>query len=174
MTTVSVSPTYQTVTINRAPTLAIESSTNNIVSVGAITTVSITPTLQTLTIGQQPTLAIESAAYSVVSVGIQGPPGATGGVPVYLSAEKDGEVLEYNGLTDLWNNKAPDKSPVFTYAGGLLTRVDYASGNYKTLTYTAGVLAQLVYVLPGRTVTKVFSYGIDGSLVSISQSEVYN
>lgn len=93
---------------------------------------------------------------------------------VLLTSEKDGERLEYDGLTDLWKNKSPDKSPVFTYAAGLLTRVDYASGNYKTFTYTAGVLTQVVYVLPGRTVTKVFTYGIDGSLASISQSEVYN
>jgi hypothetical protein len=93
---------------------------------------------------------------------------------VLLTSEKDGDVLQYDGLTDLWKNKAPDKSPVFTYTAGLLTRVDYASGNYKTLAYTAGVLNQVVYVLPGRTVTKVFTYNLDGSLASISQSEVYN
>lgn len=93
---------------------------------------------------------------------------------VLLTSEKDGDVLEYDGLTDLWKNKTPDKSPTFTYTAGALTRVDYASGNYKLLTYTAGVLTQLQYILPGRTITKTFSYNGDGSLASISQSEVYN
>jgi hypothetical protein len=93
---------------------------------------------------------------------------------VSLVTSRDGQVLEYDGLTSLWKNKSPDKSPVFTYTSGLLTRVDYASGNYKLLTYTGSVLTQLVYVLPGRTVTKAFTYNLDGSLASISQSEVYN
>jgi hypothetical protein len=93
---------------------------------------------------------------------------------VLLSSEKDGERLEYDGLTDLWKNKAPDKSPVFTYTSGLLTRIDYAGGNYKTLTYSGSILTQTQYVLPGRTVTKAFTYNGDGSLALISQTEVYN
>lgn len=93
---------------------------------------------------------------------------------VLLTSEKDGERLEYDGLNDLWKNKAPDKSPAFTYTSGLLTRVDYASGNYKTLTYSGTVLTQTQYVLPGRTVTKVFTYNGDGSLAAVNQTEVYN
>ena len=93
---------------------------------------------------------------------------------VLLTAEKDGDVLEYDGLTDLWKNKAPDKSPVFTYTSGLVTRVDYASGAYKIFTYSGTTLTQLQYFLPGRTITKAFSYNIDGTLASINQTEVYN
>lgn len=93
---------------------------------------------------------------------------------VLLTSEKDGDVLEYDGLTDLWKNKAPDKSPVLSYTGGLLTRIDYVSGNYKTLTYSGSTLTQVQYILPGRTITKSFAYNIDGSLASISQTEVYN
>ena len=93
---------------------------------------------------------------------------------VLLTAEKDGDVLEYDGVADLWKNRAPDKSPVFTYAGGLLTRIDYASGNHKLFTYSGSQLTQLQYVLSGRTITKVFTYNLDGTLASISQTEVYN
>jgi hypothetical protein len=93
---------------------------------------------------------------------------------VLLSAEKDGDVLEYDGLTDLWKNKTPDKSPVLTYSSGLVSRIDYASGNYKLFTYSGTVLTQLQYVLPGRTITKTFSYNGDGTLAGITQTEVYN
>jgi len=93
---------------------------------------------------------------------------------VLLTSEKDGDVLEYDGLTDLWKNKAPDKSPIFTYSSGLVSRIDYASGSYKLFTYSGTVLTQLQYVLPGRTITKVFTYNGDGTLASIAQTEVYN
>lgn len=93
---------------------------------------------------------------------------------VLLTTEKDGDVLEYDGVAELWKNKAPDKSPVFTYVGGLLSRIDYASGNYKLFTYTGSQLTQLQYVLTGRTITKAFTYNLDGTLASISQTEVYN
>lgn len=93
---------------------------------------------------------------------------------VLISTPKDGEVLEYDGVADLWKNKSEDKSPVFTYSGGNLTRVDYASGNYKTLSYTGGQLTQLVYTLAGRTITKVFTYNLDGTLASVAQTETYN
>lgn len=94
---------------------------------------------------------------------------------VLISTPKDGDVLQYDGLTDLWKNgTGEDKSPTFTYTAGLVTRIDYTSGNYKTLSYTAGVLTQTVYVLSGRTITKNFSYNGDGTLASITQSETYN
>jgi len=94
---------------------------------------------------------------------------------VLFTTPKDGDVVQYDGLTQLWKNgSGGEKSPSFSYTAGLLTRVDYDGGNYKTLTYTAGVLTQVVYTLPGRTITKVFAYNPDGSLASINQSETYN
>jgi len=93
---------------------------------------------------------------------------------VLITSKKDGEVLTYDGLSDLWKNKAPDKSPTFTYSGGNLSRIDYSNGNYKTFTYSGSQLTQLVYVLAGRTITKVFTYNLDGTLASIAQTETYN
>jgi hypothetical protein len=57
-----------------------------------------------------------------------------------------------------------------TYTGGLLTRVDYDSGNYKTFTYTSGVLTQLDYVVGATTTRKTFNYNPDGTLSSITQT----
>lgn len=93
---------------------------------------------------------------------------------VLISTARDGDKVEYDGVANLWKNTKPDKSPSFTYTNGDLTRIDYASGNYKTFTYTAGVLTTVVYTLAGRTVTKTFAYNPDGTLASVTQSEVYN
>lgn len=92
---------------------------------------------------------------------------------VSLSTGKDGEMLVYDGVADVWKNAESEKSPVMTYSGGDLSRIDYASGNFKTFTYSGGNLSQLVYTLAGRTITKVFTYNIDGTLASITQTETY-
>jgi len=59
-------------------------------------------------------------------------------------------------------------SPTFTYAGGLLTSIAYASGQTKTFTYTNGILTRLDYVNDGVTIRKTFNY-TDGVLTSITQ-----
>lgn len=51
-----------------------------------------------------------------------------------------------------------------------MTRIDYDSGAYKTLTYTAGVLMQLDYVKGSITTRKTFAYNPDGTLASIIQT----
>lgn len=67
--------------------------------------------------------------------------------------------------------QAAEKDPAFTYSAGLLSRVDYASGAYKLLTYTAaGVLTQLDYVVGAVTMRKTFTYNPDGTLAAISQA----
>lgn len=64
-----------------------------------------------------------------------------------------------------------ESSPIFTYTDGLVTRVDYSSGNYKIFTYSSGVLVQLDYIrTTDPTIRKVFTYNPDGSLASISES----
>lgn len=88
--------------------------------------------------------------------------------------KKDGDILQYDGITKVWKNSVPDKSPQFSYTSGDLTRVDYSNGNYKLFSYTNGNLTQMEYILAGRTINKVFSYNIDGNLESISQTEIYN
>ena len=64
---------------------------------------------------------------------------------------------------------AGETNPAFTYAAGLLTRIDYASGAHKLFTYTAGVLTQLDYVVGAVTTRKTFTYNPDGTLAAITQ-----
>lgn len=67
----------------------------------------------------------------------------------------------------------PESNPVFTYDGtGALTRVDYASGNYKLFTYTGSALTQLDHVIGASTVRKVFAYNPDGSLASVTRTVI--
>ena len=54
----------------------------------------------------------------------------------------------------------------------MLTRIDYDSGNYKTFTYTSGVLTQLDYVVGAVTTRKTFAYNPDGTLASIDQTVI--
>lgn len=66
-----------------------------------------------------------------------------------------------------------EESPSFTYASGNVTRIDYASGDYKLLTWTDGVLTRVDFLRAGQTtVRKDFTYNPDGTLASIAQSEV--
>jgi hypothetical protein len=63
-----------------------------------------------------------------------------------------------------------ETGPVFTYVLGVLSRINYDSGNYKTLTYSSGRLDQLDYVAGSVTTRKTFAYNPDGSLASIDQT----
>lgn len=59
-----------------------------------------------------------------------------------------------------------EASPVFTYTLGVLTRVTYASGNFKQFTYVNSLLTQLDYVVGTATFRKTFNY-TSGVLTSI-------
>ena len=111
----------------------------------------------------------------LVTIGVQGPAGTIEGLDdvygVTLTDPQEGERLEYDGVSQVWRNRGNEKSPLFTYTGGLLTRVDYESGNYKTFTYADGQLSQSQYIRFGVTITKVFNYNLDGSLASITETE---
>ena len=61
-------------------------------------------------------------------------------------------------------------SPSFTYTDGLLSRIDYTGGQFKTLTYTGSQLTSVVLTNGSEVITKTLSYGLDGSLTSISQT----
>lgn len=65
-----------------------------------------------------------------------------------------------------------ENGPAFTYTSGVLTRVDYDSGNYKTFTYTSGVLTQVDYIVGTITIRKTFNYNLDGSLASVDQTVI--
>ena len=82
----------------------------------------------------------------LLEVGEQGPPGPAGG--------------------------AGEAGPAMTYTSGVLTRVDYDSGNYKLFTYASGVLTQLDYVKGAVTTRLAFTYNPDGSLASVTQTDL--
>lgn len=64
-------------------------------------------------------------------------------------------------------------SPDFTYTAGVLTRIDYAGGEYKTFTYGGGgELTVVDYISNGITKRKEFFYGVGGELDYITQSYV--
>lgn len=65
---------------------------------------------------------------------------------------------------------ASEIGPEFTWVSGVLTRVDYDSGNYKLLTYLFGKLSQLDYVKGLQTIRKTFNYNLDGTLQSVDQA----
>lgn len=66
---------------------------------------------------------------------------------------------------------AEEVDPVYTYTAGTLTRIDYASGNYKLFTYDlSGNLAQLDFVKSTNTYRKVFTYDLSSNLVAIDYS----
>lgn len=65
-----------------------------------------------------------------------------------------------------------EPGPAFTYSSGLVTRIDYDSGNYKVLTYSSGVLTQIDYHVGASTIRKTFVYNVDGSLAEIVQTTI--
>jgi hypothetical protein len=56
----------------------------------------------------------------------------------------------------------------FTYNNGLVTRIDYISGQYKTFIYNPdNTVSQIVWTRLKDTVTKNFTYNLDGTLSSV-------
>lgn len=77
----------------------------------------------------------------------------------------------------LWEN-VPESSitwresgPAFTYVGGVVTRIDYDSGNYKLFTYSGSVVTRIDYIRGATTIRKDFTYNLDGTLAYITQTE---
>lgn len=77
----------------------------------------------------------------------------------------------FGRLVKAVNRAAGPKSPSYTRTAGILTRIDYADGSYKTLTYNSGKLVRTNYVKDGVTVRKDFTY-TNGDLVSVTESVV--
>lgn len=97
--------------------------------------------------------------------------GVQGQVPKPLAGQQD-YVLTADGWAfagSIVVNAETD--PVFTYVNQLVTRIDYASGNYKLFTYVASILTQLDYIIGPLTVRKQFYYNGDGTLAYIVQTE---
>ena len=61
-------------------------------------------------------------------------------------------------------------NPSFTYTLGLLTRIDYEGGEYKTLSYAGSQLTTVVFHNGTDTTTKTLSYNVDGTLSSITET----
>lgn len=95
-------------------------------------------------------------------------------------------IVSFNGTTKYIDYRLPssyivsssldpfkndgERNPQLTYNGSdQLTRIDYASGNYKTLSYTGTNLSQVDYVRNIGTFRKTLTYA-SGKLASISYS----
>lgn len=64
-----------------------------------------------------------------------------------------------------------ETNPVLTYNLDLtVSRIDYASTNYKTFSYTSGVLNQIDYIVGTATYRKTFNYNPDGTLASVVET----
>lgn len=69
--------------------------------------------------------------------------------------------------------QTPLINPVFTYTSGILTRTDYAQGEYKILGYNAGGQLTSVTLYNSNntvTLTKTLSYNLDGTLASVTET----
>lgn len=85
--------------------------------------------------------------------------------PVIIEVCKQGPTGP-PGTTDFVCIERPDAT--LTYAAGRLTRVDYADGRYKTLTYVGSQLITVACVDPGvETATKTLGY-TGSQLTSVS------
>lgn len=57
----------------------------------------------------------------------------------------------------------------FTYSAGIVQRIDYADGQYKTFTYNPdNTVSKLVWYRITDTLTKDFTYNPDGTVSSIA------
>ncbi|UZZ64503.1 tail fiber protein, partial [Curvibacter phage PCA1] len=63
-----------------------------------------------------------------------------------------------------------EQAPVFSYATGRVSRIDYASGNFKLFSYLDGKLTAVDYNRSGVITRKAFTYNQDGTLASIAET----
>ena len=105
---------------------------------------------------------------------VGGDPSPPSGGTVALTGGDVLEVLRKNSATDgdySWVLDPP-QGPTFTYSGGVLDRIDYASdGSYKLFTYTGGALSRVDHHILGRIVRKDFVYS-SGVLTSITRTVI--
>lgn len=99
-----------------------------------------------------------------------------GGVDMYVTNDM--------GLVTAYALNAPTPTPeslgldpvevgsTITYSDGAISRIDYPSGNYKVFTYTALAVTQLDYVIGSVTHRKTFTYNPNGTLASVTKSEL--
>lgn len=94
----------------------------------------------------------------------------SGGIRIY---SRSGKLIQIDstGVETVITPIVETDSTFIYGTSGELTRINYASGNYKLFTYdTNGNLSQLDYVIGLKTIRKVFSYSTEGNLVSIDYS----
>ena len=87
------------------------------------------------------------------------------------ASQGDTHVSVHRGGDTINTSGSSLTGPAFTYTTGLLTRVDYDGGQYKTLTYNASSqLTSVVLVDGSSTTTKTLTYNADGTLASVSET----
>ena len=63
-----------------------------------------------------------------------------------------------------------ETGPEFTWTAGVVTRIDYDSGNYKLFFYNIdGLLERIDYQLVGSLVRKTIFYNIDNTVDYITE-----
>ena len=90
----------------------------------------------------------------------------------WLLVERSG-ALHKARVSDLPSpsEAAKETDPEFTYVGAQLTRIDYASTNYKLFTYTNGLLTRVDYHKGSQVLRKDLVY-VDGRLSQIIDTVV--
>lgn len=63
-------------------------------------------------------------------------------------------------------------SPTLTWTDGEVTRVDYANGDHKLLTWDGGRLSQVDHFMPGRTVRTVLNYDAQGRPMGATETVI--
>jgi hypothetical protein len=95
-------------------------------------------------------VTLEETTAVLVELCEQGPSGPQGPDPDYVFPTKPNATLTYNG-------------------SGQLTRVDYADGTYKDLTYTGELLTQIQGEnISAETVTKTLTYNGNQQLTNVT------
>lgn len=87
-----------------------------------------------------------------------------------LRAHVDTVVADLQSQIDAVSGTPATGTTEFTYSSGMLSRIDYPNGSYKTFAYTGSVLSQVDFVVGAVTHRKVFTYSPAGIVTSITET----
>lgn len=97
---------------------------------------------------------------------------ATAEAPEEIVVKQDGQWVRASfAQLQLWLGVSNPTSPQFTYASGVLSRIDYSDGSFKVFTYGGnGQLSTIDYTVGSATTRKSFVYDTNGVLLSINEA----
>jgi hypothetical protein len=85
---------------------------------------------------------------------------------ITIQKKEESPVVGPGGVSEFDDINELDRT--LTYTDGVLTRIDYESGNHKAFTYTSGVLTQVDYVKGSIIYRKTMSYDGFGNLTGVN------